>query len=377
MSVTRLLIGLAAVAIALWVLVGEQLAGVSADAVVNARLVSIRAPVAGRLTLQPLTLGARVRIGDDIGSVQDPRSDAVRLDDLVMEEALATAAVTRANADLAATEAEIPRMAERTRIYHEERRAELQARLDLLRGQGAQTGTAPVDQGVADLSTTPVPTQGERIRILEIALEAEARGVFLGDGYNDAPWSEQHLSDLNQTEAAQKAALAEAQARQAAIAARVDAEHLRVNLASNATLTSPVDGIFWELRSAGGEDVQRGDELLKLIDCSSTFVTLSVTQSIYNSLKIGDPARFRPDGQNTVFDGTVTRLAGSGAETIYRNLAVAATAKHLERYDVAIDVPGLAGDDRLGCAVGRTGRVFFQARPLDWLRSWVQGWVRG
>ena len=67
----------------------------------------------------------------------------------------------------------------------------------------------------------------------------------------------------------------------------------------------------------------------------------------------------------------LARLAGSGAETVYRNLAVAPSQRHLQRYDVAVDVPGLAEDAGLACAIGRTGRVFFAARPLDWLRGLI------
>jgi hypothetical protein len=48
---------------------------------------------------------------------------------------------------------------------------------------------------------------------------------------------------------------------------------------------------------------------------------------------------------------------------------VAPSARHLERFDVAVAVPGLQEDPELACAIGRTGRVFFDARPLDWLRG--------
>lgn len=89
----------------------------------------------------------------------------------------------------------------------------------------------------------------------------------------------------------------------------------------------------------------------------------------YNDLSPGDPARFRPSGGDATFEGTVARLAGSGAETIYRNLAIAPSVRHLERYDVAIVVAVLREDPELACAVGRTGQVFFQDRPLDWLRG--------
>jgi hypothetical protein len=41
-----------------------------------------------------------------------------------------------------------------------------------------------------------------------------------------------------------------------------------------------------------------------------------VRESLYNRLSVGDPARFRLLGDGRVYEGTVARLAGSGAETI-------------------------------------------------------------
>ncbi|KIN72603.1 Curdlan synthesis protein [Sulfitobacter guttiformis KCTC 32187] len=97
-------------------------------------------------------------------------------------------------------------------------------------------------------------------------------------------------------------------------------------------------------------------------------VNLSVSEGVYNTLTAGQSAEFRLLGSSRVFEATVLRLAGTGAATIYRNLAVAPSSKHLERYDVSLLVGGLHEDPELGCAVGRTGRVFFDRRPLDWLR---------
>jgi hypothetical protein len=66
--------------------------------------------------------------------------------------------------------------------------------------------------------------------------------------------------------------------------------------------------------------------------------------------------------------GVVTRVAGSGASTVYKNLAIAPSERHLERFDVTLEVQALKQDPSLGCLIGRTGRVFFEERPLDWLR---------
>lgn len=385
MRFTRILLGLAVLLVAVWILVGEQLAGVSADAVVNARLTSVRAPVAGTVILDPLSLGARVRAGDSLGSIEDQRADGVRLDDLEVEVRLEAAAVAREGALVASLQEQIADAEARSRAYFQARKREVAARLERAHARLALLETDPaaetgevagaVSQGATESTGDPllpgiaIEYARERVATLEVELDALQAGVYLGDSYNDAPWSEQWRADLEARLAEHQGVLKETEARLAAVSTRLDAERLRVNRLTAAPLRSSIDGILWEMRSETGESVQRGDELLKLVNCGSTIITVSVTESIFNGLSVGDPAVFRPQGQSQTFDGTIVRLAGSGAETIYRNLAVAPSARHLERFDVALDVPGLADDPDLSCAIGRTGRVFFSARPLDWLRG--------
>lgn len=385
MRYTRILVGVAVLVVAVWILIGEQLAGVSADAVINARLSSVRAPVAGDVTLAPLSLGARLRIGDDLGSIEDARADTVRLADLEMEVRLEAAASVRESSMVASLQDQIMALEARTLAYQSSREQELatrleraRARLELLEADPAgEAGDVPatLSQGQTENTGDPLlpgialEYARERVSALEVELAALQSGVHLGDGYNDAPWSEQWRADLEARLAEHQSAQKEADDRLVAVTARLDAERLRVNRLTASPVRSSINGILWELRTESGENVQRGDELLKLVNCDSVIVTLSVTENIYNGLAVGDPATFRPQGHGSTFEGTIVRLAGSGAETVYRNLAVAPSTRHLERFDVAVDVPGLADDPDFACAIGRTGRVFFDARPLDWLRG--------
>lgn len=387
MKYKRLILGLLAIILALWIIVGEQMSGATADAVVNAPIVTMRATVSGNLTVPARPLGARVTQGEVLASVEAPVVDRVRLDDLLMEVRLEDAARAQIEALLAETEAVRETLIERTQIFRDRRLEELRARLSHAEARLAilETGGGAVDEtqqqiltaveegierlpGELRLDALVLDHARERVEVLRIALQAAEKNVFLGDGYNDAPNAEQRAVELSSEIAALQTRLAEAKERVAALHERVDRERIRVNGLTGGELRSPVTGLLWEVLEANGVNVQRGDPLLRLVDCRATMVTASVTERVYNSLSVGDAARFRLGGSSTVYDATVARLAGSGAETVYRNLAVAPSQRHLERYDVALIVPQLAQLGAEGCMIGRTGRAFFDGRPLDGLR---------
>lgn len=386
MRYLRLVAGLVIIAFALWIIVGEQMSGASADAVVNARLTTLRAPIAGKVSMPPRALGSSVNAGEEVASVTDALVDSIRLNDLAMERAFAEGEVARVEALIAGAEETGTVLAARTEQYRSERIAEIEARLRhaqerlrLIEQAGSAAGAGAVgglvEEGQAGSRDGPIlpgvalEYARERVEVLEIALRAARAGVFLGDGYNDAPFSEQKALELKATQADLAADLARARARLAAIDARVAGERVSVNRLTSAAIVATVHGQVWEVLAADGEFIQRGQDVLRLIDCGSAIVTASVSESVYNRLKIGDPATFRLSGDGQIFEGSVIRLAGSGAATLYRNLAIAPSARHLERYDVALLVPALGADPGLRCAVGRTGRVFFESRPLDWLRD--------
>lgn len=385
MKYSRLFIGFLAIVVALWIIVGEQMSSASANAFINARLVTLRSDVAGEVEMPARALGARVGKGEVVASVTDSLADSVRLNDLLLEQDFLASEITRLTSDEDATRQILSGLEERTATYSQHRVAELEirlqharARLALIEGRGGVGDeNAAVDAVGADSEELPgadrfpalaLDHARERVEVMEVAVNAAKAGVFLGDGYNDAPNAEQRAVELRSEIAAIQSSLADAQARQAALTRRIGRERERVNGLSGGDLAAPVNGLLWEVLAADGEHLERGDPLLKLVDCGSVMVSLSVSEGVYNSLSPGQSAEFRPLGRSQVFDATVLRLAGAGAATVYRNLAVAPSSKHLERYDVTLLVSGLKDDPELACAVGRTGRVFFERRPLDWLR---------
>lgn len=377
----------------LYVIVGEQMAGVSANAMINAQVLTVRAPVDGVLDLRVRNLGTRLDANEPLGTVTDPRPDELRITDLRQTLAQAEADLRRLEDLTTALVASRAAYVQQAQDYGTGRTRQVDARLaeanasleaalarlreadatirrttDLAR-QGIQTA-ADFNRSRATFEVAGQEVEAARNRIVYLTIEAEAarRGVFLGDSYNDAPSSQQRVRELDQRIGELSAEVRERNRRILILEAAIDEERVRLARFREATIAAPAPGVLWEIMTGGGEYIRRAQDLVRLVDCTTTIVTASVRESVYNRLKIGDAVQFRLLDDGRVFDGVVARLAGSGAETIYRSLAVGPSAEHLKRFDVAINVPALAAAPDLACAVGRTGRAVFAGRPLDGLR---------
>ncbi|SSC69731.1 unnamed protein product [Ciceribacter sp. T2.26MG-112.2] len=389
----KIIAGLTFVFLALFVIFREQTAGVSADAFVNARVTTIRAPIAGTFQLVSRPLGARISRGDTLGALSDPLVDTIRLSDLLQERAETLAEIDRLDRTANAIQSAIEELRAQAASHRKERTEQLRAMVESaeagrstaearlryaelslersrrLSKQGIRTGESLEEaQSSAEVAALNLKNAEETSRVARINLGAAERGILLGDGYNDTPSSGQRISEL-QARKAEIDANAEAQSVIFnALEARIRTERLRVNLLTSSALQANVSGLVWDYLAVSGETVQRGQDLLRLVDCDSAIVTLSVTERVYNGIEPGSSASFRMNGSGRLLQGTVTRVAGSGASAVYDNLAIAPSERHLGRFDVTLDVPALREDEELRCLIGRTGRVFLENRPLDWLR---------
>ncbi|WP_102225881.1 HlyD family efflux transporter periplasmic adaptor subunit [Acidimangrovimonas sediminis] len=374
MRYVKLVVGVMLLLLVVWIVVGEQLSGASADATINAPVVTLRSPVAGIVDMPRRQVGSSVVDADVIATVNDPAPDRIRLSDLQMERDKAAAQLQMLQAQLGANSAQVARMKARTRSYQTDLEAELELELTAAQKRLAlMQRTEPPTKGQAGHPGTAVSLDlnraQERVDLLTNRLSAVRDGVFLGDGYNDAPFSEQHAQQLGAAGLDLTARIVAAKADVAAVDRRLKAARQDVSRGSSARIEAQVDGLYWQPLTADGSYVNRGDPVARMVDCRAELVTASVSENIYQRLHRGMSARFRVLGQDKTFDAVIVRLAGAGAQTVNSDMAVAPSEKHLQRYDVAVAVPGLASDPDLSCAIGRTGRVFFEARPLDWLRG--------
>lgn len=354
----------------------------SVEAVVNARLVSLRAPIDGRIEDFAPTIGATMPRGRIMLHISNSRADRTRLDDLQrmveQTESERPAVITRLGRlkELHEQVSQQARAFQSGRIRElEERAMDLRAQLSAteaseseaasnlartksLAATGYQTAVA-VERAERDakVATQNQKSLNHRLFASEVELEAARRGEYVGDSYNDRPSSLQHADELSVRVVEAEAELASRDQRINGLRAALDTESARYSELSNAVLSSPIDAQVWEVLVSPGEEVRKGQDLLRLLDCSGALVTVTVRESVFNKLRIGDKAQFRFASEPGGYDGTIVRMSGSSAPT--DNLAIQPTGLSSGGYRIAVSVPDLAASAQ--CGVGRTGMVVFNA----------------
>lgn len=197
--------------------------------------------------------------------------------------------------------------------------------------------------------------------MIAVELKAIKAGTFIGDSYNNVPWSAQRSTEID-LEIARLQIDAETRIRPVADIAPVD----MMTTASVATgpietdITLPQELRVWEVLASHGEIVTAGQPLARMVQCNEVVVTASVDEGLYTRLAIGDPATFRMRGDDRVLDGTVIRL--SGMADAAANLAISPVNLEQAPYRVTVSVPAMREDGE--CAIGKSGRVTFSDAPL-------------
>jgi multidrug resistance efflux pump len=366
-----------------WLPVRTLLQTTSIEAVINARLITLRAPIEGEVGagLGATTVGMQLEPGAGLMKIVNRRAERGRLDDLnrlINRLESERAGLASRRNDLEAMHKDL---SEQTQAFMDGRSRQLEARIAELTSEIAAAAAnrqeaeralaratplaesktitnATFEKAKRDVTVATETHAALRHRLAGIEVEAASlrKGVFIGDSYNDRPRSSQRADEVAQRLSEVSSELRERETQLANLRTELADETIRFAALAAAELSAPVRGSVWEVLTAPGETVVRGQELVRLLDCSGLVVTATVGETAYNRLRIGDPATFRLRGESRNHQGRIIGLTGVAAAPA--NLAIQPSALAKEPYRVTVALPGLATPGQ--CDVGRTGRVTFE-----------------
>ncbi len=374
------LLGVLVVVAVGWMPVRALLVTASTEAIINARLITLRAPIEGQVkALGGVGVGQELQSGSMLIDIDNPRAERSRLDDLRRMQGELESETKGLIARRAYLESSQTLLTEQTRAFQMGRIERIEARTEELRSEMAAAGArrdeaaqslvraqSLVSSGTisavaldklkrdAVIATEAHAALGHRLAGETVELAALRDGIYVGDSYNDRPQSQQRADEVAARLNEVTALLSEREFRLAALHKDIETEQARYEARAAASISAPVRGRVWEVMTAPGETVVRGQELVRMLDCSQVMVTATVGETAYNQLRVGDPATFRFKGESTDHEGRIVSL--TGVATAPANYAIQPSALAKEPYRVTVALPSL---DQGPCRVGRTGRVTF------------------
>lgn len=148
-----------------------------------------------------------------------------------------------------------------------------------------------------------------------------AKGVFVSASRFGSTYMEQRKDEISIRLLEMKSTREEQEARIAKIDRQIAAEEKRLRQSSRVELKSPVDGIVWRVMVPNKTDVTIGQELIEVLDCTSTFLDILVSDKRYEQIAIGDVISYRLAGSKEFQQARVIAKRGPSAVEDDRTLA--------------------------------------------------------
>ena len=393
----RIAITLAVLVGAVVVLYPRVFSEIRSNGTINARLIVLQAPIGGVLVRDLPDIGDTVTEGEVLTRIiDDTESKGLTASLNVDRELLATRAKALAQR-LLEIQALGVRLQERVENYGKEtvanirlRVTEAEARIGAWRAvmkerslmfdrqktllENGSTTKVRVEQ--AESLYQQAREEHKRAQAdtqrLKQELSAAGQGVFVAEGKNDVPYSQQRLDEVVISITELQVQLKEAESRLVAVDRQLTDEILRADRRENVEIRSPIDGIIWRKYFATNSVVTKNNSLLSLLDCRRLFVEVAVPESVTDKLEIGQEVRVRFQGTENAFSAKVKEVRGTRSVTTNNEFAA---APPLLKKDESLLIaewqetltPALA---RNFCHVGRRAEVTLTKSALGDLKFW-------
>jgi multidrug resistance efflux pump len=357
---------------------------VAASAFVNSELVRVAAPISGRLTQDLPNKGAVIEQSVNIPLVAALSPDRRHIFDLERQQAMAQERAQLARRQLAEitefdreltnrieayrngmtqrlTQESIETAAERAGCLAEvQQRQQVGSRMEQLveKGLASEIRTAEALASRQAVSTRCEMAEA-RLRRLQVELDSAKQGVFLRDGANDSPYSQQQRDRLVLRRQELETQVLEETSRSAKLEAEISEERERLHRLSQVDLFLPANHVVWSVSASPGSTVTEGQTLLDLASCERRFVVVELPERDFERTKAGDTASVRLIGSNEWRQGIVRQVRGSAARTDDRLLAAQVPVPNPNSVTVEVELPQQESQQNSFCNIGRLAEVRF------------------
>ena len=360
---------------------------IAPSAFINAELLRVTAPIAGRLTQELPRKGEFVAQPEKVTLINSMVPDRRHLLDIERQYASSKQNAELARKQLeeiAAIDGELDKRIKAyrdgmiSRLSHEVEEAdaekngclaEVLQRIDVGSRMKAlvEAGTASEIRtaealAIQEATSTRCHMAEARLQRLGVELRAAQDGVFLTDGANDVPYSQQQRDHLILRRQDLQTLLLQETRRIAQLTDEIAEEQNRLVRVDHYDLTLPPSHVVWSVAASPGSAVIEGQTLLDLADCGHRFVAVELPERDFEQIKAGDRTAVRLIGGNDWIEGTVRQVRGSAARADDKLLAAQVPTPNPGNItvEVSLERSVTPADGNGFCDIGRMAEVRFE-----------------
>jgi len=382
----RLTVIFTVIALALWAFLPGLIHPVSSSAIVNAQVMTIRAPIQGEIISMPTTAGQITRKDEFVARIENNRIDRSKQAAMMAEQATFLEKIAALEKEMAELNNFQRRLKENAKAYQSSVNkhydvlvAETDAKLAVQRAIASETRaklsrqSVLFDKGLTTKAVFDIAQREDRVAraklkevkhaIERVGVEQDSamQGVYIGNGFNNVPYSQQRSDEIDLRMQIVQSHLRDAGIRLREIVRQIDVEQERLASNSSANLIAPDDGHVWLDLVSVGEYVTVGTPLMQIADLSNLFLIIALNERHFEAIAIGDPATVDLVGSQDNLHGTVERIQGSESKLPESRLAVALPPIKSNEFlvFVRLDNKRLNSDTANYNQVGRRAKVTF------------------
>src|ERR1700730_6674141 len=356
-------------------------------AFVNSELIRVTAPIPGRLAAALPRKGDYLDHATSVALIEALSPDQRRLLDLERQDALAKEARSLAERQLheikaidfeLGVRAEAYRLGIVDRLGRESAEGEAEksgclAELNQRRAVGSRMEELTRRGLISEIRSAEVLAVQEaasahcqmaeaRLSRIRVEIASAQNGVFLRDGANDVPYSQQQRDRLVLRRQELETEMLQQTSRQAQTVAEIMGERGRLDQTGHSDVLLHADHVVWSVSASPGATVTEGQTILDLADCARRFVVVNLPEREFEQIKAGDTAAVRLIGSDDWKQGKIRQVLGSAARTDDRLLAAQIAGPVSNSIAVEVELLQESSDAERNsfCNIGRMAEVRFQ-----------------
>ncbi len=400
----RLLLALVLIAVGGWAFLPHIAYRVASSAFVNAELVRVTAPMAGRLSRDLPRKGDIIEHSITVNLIEALSPDRRHLMELEQQSVVAKDRANLAKKQIAEIETIDRALESRTASYRSgaierlgqqiaeaaaektgclaenEQRLDVGSRMEQLAKSGYTSQIRSAEASATqEANAARCQMAAARVQRLRIERDSAQTGVYLGDGASDVPYSQQQRDRLVLRRQELETEMLQQDSSASQLAKEVTEERNRFDRIGHSSLLLPADHVVWSVSASPGSTVTEGQTILDLADCARRFVVVDLPEREFEQIKASEAASVRLIGSDEWRQGKVRQVLGSAARTDDRLLA--AQVPHPTSSSISVEVELLQDQSEAErnsfCNIGRMAEVRFQRtgfgfadrmfRKLAWL----------